>query len=85
MTAHKAIVAAVVGFIGPVLVYLASWLSSPDPWSWRSFLSAVIGSALTSLVAGGGTYAVPNQPKHVAEHTAAAVALDNAHSTNMEG
>ena len=85
MTAHKAWAAALAGFVIPVLSWLSAWLMSADSWSWRGFLAAVVGSALTALGAGGLTYAVPNQPKHLAEHSAQAVALDNSHSQSMEG
>ena len=85
MTAHKAVAAALAGFVIPVLSWLSAWLMSADAWTWRGFLAAVVGSALTSLGAGGLTWAIPNQPKHIAEHTAAGVALENAHSQNMAG
>lgn len=85
MTAHKAWAAALAGFAIPVLTWLSAWLMSGDTWTWRGFLAAVVGSALTSLGAGGLTYAVPNTPKALPEHSAAAVALENSHSQNMEG
>ena len=85
MTAHKAWAAALVGFVGPILTWVATWLATADPWSWRPFLAAVIGSAISSLGAGGLTWVVPNLPKHVAEHSPAGLALDDSHSSGMAG
>lgn len=83
MTAHKAVAAAIAGVAVPVLTWLSAWLMSSDPWSWRSFAAAVVGSALTGLGAGGLTWAVPNTPKTLHQHEAAAVAAENVHSPSM--
>lgn len=65
----KAIVAAAVGFVGPILTYLAGWLATSADWSWRSFGAIIVGSAITSLSAGGLTWAVPNRPKMLSAPT----------------
>lgn len=84
MTAHKAWTAALVGFLGPILTFLAGWLASSADWSWRMFAAAVVGSAITSVTAGGFTWYAPYRPKTLPEHSAAAVALENSHSSSME-
>jgi len=85
VTAHKAWAAALVGFLGPILTWVATWLATADQWHWRAFAAAVVGSAISSLAAGGFTWAVPNTPKALPEHSAAGVAMDDVHSRNMEG
>lgn len=72
MTTHKAIAAAIVGFLGPILSYLYTWLSGIEPWTWRPFLAFLIGSIITSLAGYGFTWAAPYLPKRVGEHEAAA-------------
>jgi hypothetical protein len=52
---RKAIVAFVLGLLGPLAVLLAS----PNDLDWRSFVSALVAG----LIVGLGTYAVPNAPK----------------------
>lgn len=51
---RKAIVAAVVALLGPILTYIAA----TGDWSWRAF----IGSVITGVVAGLGTFQVSNAP-----------------------
>ena len=58
-TPHKAIVAAVVAFAGS----LASSLAADAPDTGNEWLVAIVAALATAVVAGGGTYAVPNQPK----------------------
>ena len=52
--ARKAQVAALVGFLVP----LAAFIGSQDQWSWRAFLSALIGA----VVSGLGVYNAPYKP-----------------------
>ena len=51
---RKAIVAAIVAFLGPVLTYLAA----TGDWSWRAFA----GSVVSGLLGGLGTYQITNDP-----------------------
>lgn len=50
----KAIVAAVLAFLAPVVTLVAS----PAVLDWRG----VLGAVLAGIVAGLATYAVPNKP-----------------------
>lgn len=65
-TIAKAVAAALVGFAGPILTFLASWLATSEPWNWRAFAGVIVGAAITSLSAGGLTWAVPNAKPAVA-------------------
>lgn len=60
---NKAVWAGLIGFLSPIGYYLAS----TDEWSWRAFAATVV----SGLVAGIGTYVVPNRaPTHVGQHEA---------------
>jgi hypothetical protein len=50
--ARKAQVAALIGFLGPILLYI----QAEGEWSWRAFVGAVI----SGVVAGAGVYATTN-------------------------
>lgn len=52
--ARKAQIAALIGFLVP----LAAFIGSQDQWSWRAFLSALIGA----VVSGLGVYSTTNKP-----------------------
>lgn len=83
MTTYKAWVAGAVAFLAPILSYLGSWLSGSSDWAWRPFLAFLIASVLTGLTGYGFTWRAPYIPKARPEHSAAAVAADNAQSATM--
>ena len=58
MTAHKAVIAAIVGFLGSLLATLQG-RTDLDTMSLTDWIIVVI----TAAVAGAATYAVPNRPK----------------------
>jgi len=58
MTAHKAVVAAIVGFLGSLVATLQG-RTDLDTMGWVDWLIVV----LTAAIAGGATYQVSNRPK----------------------